>query len=131
MKEPISVRVTDSTDPCRGVKFQAVLEKRNAIASHVIRGLIDAYIECDGNVAWPVRLHDWHAEDIVNTTVRFTGLSRPEAVQALRGAFWEMIERCGGFAWPIAVLPAAAVDDGCVRRAKKIVALAVPRTLDG
>lgn len=56
MKEPLSLRVSDSSDPKRGEKFEKVLDKRRANAADVVRGLVDAYIASDGEVAFPVRL---------------------------------------------------------------------------
>lgn len=63
MKEPLNLRVSDAKNPQRGKQFQCVLERRRAKATDVLRGLIDAYIKCDGKVDFPVQLEaDGEAE---------------------------------------------------------------------
>jgi hypothetical protein len=59
MKEPLNIRLSTRDNPKRGKAFESVLRRRRANAAEVIRGLIDAYIECDGEVDFPVRLEAW------------------------------------------------------------------------
>lgn len=56
LKEPISLRVSDTIDPKRGAKFKTVLDRKGASATFVLRALIDAYIESNGNIDFPVQL---------------------------------------------------------------------------
>lgn len=56
MKEPISLRVSDSEDPQRGAKFKRVLDRKKASATDVLRALVDAYILSEGAIDFPVRL---------------------------------------------------------------------------
>lgn len=56
MKEPLSLRISDATDPDRGAKFCAVLDKKKASATDVVRGLIDAYNDTGGDIDFPVCL---------------------------------------------------------------------------
>jgi hypothetical protein len=56
MREPLSIRISDRYDPHRGKKLQVVLDKNRASIASVIRGLIDAYIESNGEVPFPVKL---------------------------------------------------------------------------
>jgi hypothetical protein len=58
MKEPVSLRISDSTDPKRGEKFEQVLKKRRANAADVLRGLVQAYIDSDGDPAFPWMLKE-------------------------------------------------------------------------
>ena len=56
MKEPFSLRITDSEDHERANKFKTVLHKRGANPTDVLRRLIEAYIAADGAVSFPARL---------------------------------------------------------------------------
>jgi hypothetical protein len=56
MNEPISLRISDASDPHRGEKFSKLVERRRANVPAVMRGLMDAWIACDGNVDFPVEL---------------------------------------------------------------------------
>jgi hypothetical protein len=56
MNEPFTFRPSDAEDPRRGDKFEAILNKRGANPTFVLRRLIDAYIESDGRVAFPAEL---------------------------------------------------------------------------
>lgn len=58
MREPFTVRISDATDPDRGDKFEAMLLKRGANATDVIRALIDAYNLSDGRVGFPAKLEE-------------------------------------------------------------------------
>jgi hypothetical protein len=58
MREPFTVRISDSSDPERADKFERILKKRGANATDVIRGLIDAYNLTDGIKAFPVILEE-------------------------------------------------------------------------
>lgn len=58
MKEPLSLRISDASDPKRGEKFERVLTKRRANAADVMRGLVDAYIESDGAPGAPWLLRE-------------------------------------------------------------------------
>lgn len=58
MKEPFSLRISDSCDPERGAKFEKLLGERGANATDVLRHLIDAYILSDGKFKFPVLLQE-------------------------------------------------------------------------
>lgn len=57
MNEPFTFRPSDGEDPRRGEKFEAILVKRAANPTDVLRKLLDAYIRSDGAVPFPVDLH--------------------------------------------------------------------------
>ncbi len=56
MKEPFSLRISDSEDPERANKFKTVLHKRGGNPTGVLRRLIEAYIASDGAVPFPAKL---------------------------------------------------------------------------
>jgi hypothetical protein len=56
MTEPMSFRPSNSDNPKRGERFEAVLKRVGANPTDVMRLLIDAYIETDGRVQFPIQL---------------------------------------------------------------------------
>lgn len=56
MKEPLSLRINDETNPNRSEHFRRVLGARGAKPSEVIRHLIDSYIDSGGKIAFPATL---------------------------------------------------------------------------
>jgi hypothetical protein len=58
MKEPLSLRISDVSNPKRGEEFERVLKKRRANAGDVVRGLVQAYIDSDGSVNFPWALKE-------------------------------------------------------------------------
>lgn len=55
MEDPFRFRV-NVDGPNRAERFQAVLDKKKANAQDVLRALMDAYIESNANVDFPVKL---------------------------------------------------------------------------
>jgi hypothetical protein len=55
MKEPFTLRISDSKRKDRASRFEEVLDKRAANPTEVMRRLIDAYIEAGGDIIFPIR----------------------------------------------------------------------------
>jgi predicted TIM-barrel enzyme len=55
MEDPFKFRV-NVDGPTRAEDFQAVLDRRKANAQDVLRALMDAYIESNGDTPFPVKL---------------------------------------------------------------------------
>ena len=49
-------------------RFEEILKKRGATATAVIRGLVDAYIESDGVVPFPLKLIEKKADKIAGAS---------------------------------------------------------------
>jgi hypothetical protein len=56
LKEPVSFRISDDENPHRCDQVSAILERKGAMLSKVLRQLLDAYIRSGGGLDFPVDL---------------------------------------------------------------------------
>ena len=60
--EPLSLKISDTTDRERGRKLAECIDRRKASLPDVMRALIDAYLATDGQITFPVKLVPMPAE---------------------------------------------------------------------
>jgi hypothetical protein len=121
MREPVSIRISDESNPERGEQFQRVLSKRKASPSDVIRGLVDAYIRCEGEVSFPVRLSDLRTGDAISRVAKLLGMSECVLVDHFNTALELQVKEYGGAIVPFELMPYGTPTPAGRAKAKRMI----------